>query len=149
MLFFPVYTEAHPPRFAAFASRMNLRGTAFVSRADLRDAAQKDSSASLKSFNPLIFNGFRTLLHNGRPQPPCFQSLPDSFHCNGGYTPSPHAQALESRFFLRRDGARGTNRYPNHSSPTLFRINTCKSVTKQTTLTSFTINTYEKQGGRG
>src|SRR2546425_5946222 len=32
-----------------------------------------------------------------------------------------------------------------------FRINTCKSVSKQTTLTSFRINTYEKQGegGRG
>ena len=28
-----------------------------------------------------------------------------------------------------------------------FRINTCKSVTKQTTLTIFRINTYEKQGG--
>src|SRR5713226_2942785 len=27
-----------------------------------------------------------------------------------------------------------------------FRINTCKSVSKQTTLTSFRINTYEKQG---
>ena len=31
----------------------------------------------------------------------------------------------------------------------LFRINTCKSVTKQTTLTSFRINTYEKPGEGG
>jgi hypothetical protein len=30
-----------------------------------------------------------------------------------------------------------------------FRINTCKSVSKQKTLTPFRINTYEKQGGRG
>jgi hypothetical protein len=30
-----------------------------------------------------------------------------------------------------------------------FRINTCKSVSKQTTLTSFGINTYEKPGGGG
>src|ERR1700674_66493 len=30
-----------------------------------------------------------------------------------------------------------------------FRINTCKSVTKQTTLTFFRINTYEKHRGRG
>src|SRR5216684_1002291 len=30
-----------------------------------------------------------------------------------------------------------------------FRINTCKSVSKQTTLTSFRINTYEKQGEGG
>ena len=34
-------------------------------------------------------------------------------------------------------------------SPTTFRINTCKSVSKQTTLTSFRINTYEKKGGGG
>ena len=30
-----------------------------------------------------------------------------------------------------------------------FRINTCKSVSKQTTLSSFRINTCEKTGGRG
>ena len=29
---------------------------------------------------------------------------------------------------------------------TTFRINTCKSVSKQTTLTTFRINTYEKPG---
>jgi len=39
------------------------------------------------SFNSFIFNGFRTLLRNGAPQPPCFQTLPDSFHCNGGVYP--------------------------------------------------------------
>ena len=32
---------------------------------------------------------------------------------------------------------------------TPFRINTCKSVSKQTTLTSFRINTYEKRGEGG
>ena len=30
-----------------------------------------------------------------------------------------------------------------------FRINTCKSVSKQTTLSTFRINSYEKQGGGG
>ena len=30
-----------------------------------------------------------------------------------------------------------------------FRINTCKSVSKQATLTSFRINTYKKPGGEG
>src|SRR6266478_4089158 len=34
-------------------------------------------------------------------------------------------------------------------SSMLFRINTCKSVSKQKTLTSFRINTYKKRGGRG
>src|SRR5882762_6591010 len=32
---------------------------------------------------------------------------------------------------------------------TIFRINTCKSVSKQRTLTTFRINTCEKQGGGG
>ena len=32
---------------------------------------------------------------------------------------------------------------------TTFRINTCKSVSKQSTLTPFRMNTYEKQGGGG
>ena len=32
---------------------------------------------------------------------------------------------------------------------TRFKINTCKTVSKQTTLTSFRINTYEKPGGEG
>src|SRR5260370_42355436 len=32
---------------------------------------------------------------------------------------------------------------------TTFRINTCKSVSKQTTLTPFRMNTYEKPGGGG
>jgi hypothetical protein len=48
----------------------------------------------------------------------------------GGYTPLPPT-------------ARG--RRVSYS----FRINTCKSVSKQTTLTPFRMNTYEKQGGRG
>jgi hypothetical protein len=32
---------------------------------------------------------------------------------------------------------------------TLFRINTCESVSKQMTLTHFRMNTYEKHSGRG
>jgi hypothetical protein len=35
------------------------------------------------------------------------------------------------------------------SSLSTFRINTCKTVSKQTALTSFRINTYEKTGGGG
>jgi hypothetical protein len=36
-----------------------------------------------------------------------------------------------------------------HSPLTTFRINTCKSVSKQTTLTPLRINTYKKPGGGG
>src|SRR6266446_6144121 len=35
------------------------------------------------------------------------------------------------------------------SSITTFRINTCKSVSKQSTLTTFRMNTYEKRGEGG
>ena len=35
------------------------------------------------------------------------------------------------------------------SSPNPFRMNTCKSVAKQRTLTTFRMNTYEKTGGKG
>jgi hypothetical protein len=39
---------------------------------------------------------------------------------------------------------------PQHRAPlTPFRINTCKSVSKQTTLTIFRINTYAKPGEGG
>ncbi len=54
---------------------------------------------------------------------------------------------------------RGVTAPPKSSSPlatrhsplplTPFRINTCKSVSKQRTLTSFRMNTYEKQGEGG
>jgi hypothetical protein len=35
------------------------------------------------------------------------------------------------------------------STLTTFRINTCKSVSKQSTLTTFRMNTYKKMGGGG
>jgi len=38
-------------------------------------------------------------------------------------------------------------RHPSSTSP--FRMNTCKSVSKQTTLTPFRMNTYAKPGGEG
>src|SRR5207245_4048479 len=39
--------------------------------------------------------------------------------------------------------------HQNPQCPTAFKINTSKSVSKQTTLTPFRMNTYEKTGGRG
>ena len=38
---------------------------------------------------------------------------------------------------------------PRARSHNSFRMNTCKSVSKQTTLSIFRMNTYEKTGGRG
>src|SRR5260370_8410773 len=44
---------------------------------------------------------------------------------------------------------RGPSRRPPLRATYSFRINTCKSVSKQMTLTSFRMNTYEKQGEGG
>src|SRR5258708_29597441 len=44
---------------------------------------------------------------------------------------------------------RGPSRRPLPRATYSFRINTCKSVSKQMTLTPFRMNTYEKEGGGG
>ncbi len=43
----------------------------------------------------------------------------------------------------------GTVEVSAYYPPNLFRINTCKSLSKQAALTLFRSHTYEKQGGRG
>ena len=141
MLFSPVYTEAQPLRNAAFASRKNLRGAVH--------AVSRTSSVCFKSFCSYPFrtlaSHLKATVSSNSLEIKRFRTL-----CKiPGIGYPPLAQALELRFFLRRDGAGGANRYPNHPSPTPFRINTCKSVTKQRTLTIFGMNTYKKHRGRG
>jgi hypothetical protein len=53
------------------------------------------------------------------------------------------------RFPLAARFARHSSRATRHFLLSTFRINTCKSVTKQTTLTTCRINTYAKTGGGG
>jgi hypothetical protein len=111
------------------------------------------------SSNPFAINRFRTLCKIpgiGYPLPFFFSALSLSDLFNLPHLPSV-LRAPDLRFFFPRlprasaKGARvrGAHRCPNHPSPTPFRINTYKSVTKQTTLTFFRINTYEKHRGRG
>jgi hypothetical protein len=103
------------------------------------------------SSNPFEIKRFRTLCKIpgiGYPLPFFFSTLSWSDLFSSPLLPCAR-RAPDLRFFLPRVAARGAHRCPNHPSPTLFRINTYKSVTKQTTLTSLRINTYEKQGGRG
>ncbi len=103
MLCSVVYTEAHPRRSAAFASRMNLRDAA-------HSAPSGSNGTPFISFN---FIPLRTL-----------------FLATDGYTPLPLADCRTRVTYS-------------------FRINTCKSVSKQKTLTPFRMNTYEKQGEGG
>jgi len=68
-------------------------------------------------------------------------------------TPSPLPQRSRTTPLSRRSSI------PNRNSPQIahsphplvspFRMNTCKSVSKQSTLTIFRMNTYAKPGGRG
>jgi hypothetical protein len=72
----------------------------------------------------------QTLLHSQSRQPLWNQVNPNSFAKTPGV---------------------GVSRFPSqpptaHSPLTTFRMNTCKSVSKQSTLTTFRMNTYEKQG---
>ena len=65
---------------------------------------------------------------------------------DGGVTPPP--KFFSPLVYPERLLRRATRHSP--LALTTFRINTCKSVSRQTTLTSFRINTYEKTGeGRG
>jgi hypothetical protein len=73
-------------------------------------------------------------------------------------TPMPTPSSLPQRSritVLSRRSSSPNRRSPlhiGHSPPPLitpFRINTCKSVTKQTTLITFRINSYAKTGGGG
>ena len=77
------------------------------------------------------------------------------------------AGALSRFFFSEPSSSQGENRPRHHGSGTArtrkstslahelcllltpFRINTCKSVSKQSTLTIFRMSTYAKQGGGG
>src|SRR5216683_5037977 len=74
-----------------------------------------------------------------------------SFPCHS-YANTRDRGVTPTKFFLplvypERLWRRATRHSPLTLTP--FRINTCKSVSKQTTLTSFRINTYEKHRGEG
>jgi len=56
---------------------------------------------------------------------------------------------LSRQFLPGRPSFYWEDQWPNYSSHNYPRINTCKSVSKQTTLTSFRMNTYEKYRGGG
>jgi hypothetical protein len=107
---------------------------------------------------------------NGGPQPLFFQSPADSFHRNGGVYPlvyterSPRrasSSSTSSLFLFFPEITQIREIRPSQTSPLSFftvlgsrvtysfRINTCKSASKQMTLTLFRMNTYEKPEGGG
>src|SRR5258708_25723958 len=68
---------------------------------------------------------------------------------------NPHPLPPVASIFYKNIGGKGASAFqspisypPSPCPPNPFKMNTCKSVSKQSTLTLFRINTYEKQGKR-
>jgi hypothetical protein len=96
----------------------------------------------------------------GVTQPFSFQSVRHSFHRNGGVYPLAPSSSSAPLFLLFPEITQIREIRPSEASPPFFtvhgsrvtysfRINTCKSVSKQMTLTLFRMNTYEKTWGEG
>src|SRR5712692_101448 len=106
----------------------------------LRDLVRCTEAQKCLSVSPLL----TTLTHSlSRKSFPCHSYANTR---DRGATVAPN---LSSN--LLSDFSRRSPHATRHSPLTLttFRINTCKSVSKQMTLTPFRINTYEKQGEGG
>ncbi len=78
----------------------------------------------------------------GEPRSPASHSRTGFRHLRSSVSTVLRGGPFSSRFSLISDPSQLT-------SFISFRINTCKSVSKQTTLTCFRMNTYEKHRGRG
>src|SRR5438445_3453838 len=97
-----------------------------------RRPALQNPSRKVCASNPSLFKRFRTLARNGALATP-LQSI------------------VSALFPMQRRGYPfiSTHTRPPSTFYKFFRITTCKSGSKQTTLSTFKINTYEKTGGRG
>jgi hypothetical protein len=125
MLFFPVFAKLRPrPAPQAECSRLVLSSVPFsISFIEtLCFQTLTHSFRQRRPRNPFLFNRFRTLSIATEVHPPLHFPLSLAAHEHT------HCSILRIK---------------------PLRINTCKSVTKQTTLTISRINTYEKHGGRG
>ncbi len=95
------------------------------------------------------FNLLQPLASLFAPPVLCFQQLAASFPKTPRVGVSPHLRAeLRFRISKRARFSKGC-KDTETAILTTFRINTCKSVSKQRTLTPFRINTYKKTGGGG
>jgi hypothetical protein len=107
------------------------------------------SSESITTFNSFTSNSFRTLSLNGA-HATLFFSIPSAlFLSPWGCIPLPILHSLCTRAQALRDFLPRVSWGHLPRVTYSLRINTCKSVSKQTTLTPFRMNTYEKQGGGG
>jgi hypothetical protein len=98
--------------------------------------------------NPRRLILLQTLLHSQKSQLLCNEANPNSFGEIPGVGVSPNS--VPPCLCGNPDLSPLAKGFKSTKTATLttFRINTCKSVSKQRTLTPFRINTYKK-GGRG
>jgi hypothetical protein len=120
--------RTQPPRGARLFQRFDLC-TVCLNRLCQQHLPHPSKSKS----RPVIL--LRTLCRLQTSQVLCNQANPHSFAKTPGW-----GEGLFSRY-------RSTDAKRHPSKP--FRINTCKSVSKQRTLTTFRMNTYAKQGEGG
>src|SRR6267143_4614380 len=147
MLSFPVYTEAHPRRNAAHAAPSTFL---FFSNSFRSYSFSTLSSlfASRVFTNSFEITQIRTLSENSRVYPNSSHSGSPRAVCAKGTLTSPSAltaPAVLSHVTGPPRASRGHLARVTYS----FRINTCKSVSKQTTFIPFRMNTYDKHRGRG
>jgi len=139
-----------------------------LSRRNLADASRHSTP------NPRRFNHLQPLCPLFPTPILCFQQLAASFPKTPGVGVCTHASLLESatcrlfsasaqrplRLPVRQSGlsvmlgqriclAKARSNTETTAALTTFRINTCKSVSKQSTLTTFRMNTYRKRGEGG
>ncbi len=100
-----------------------------------------------RTSNLSLFIPLRALSHSS-PVTPLFATLTQN---NPGWGGAFILSAVDQRFPSRRKkpASRLDSEVPKTCSCNPFRINTCKSVSKQRTSSPFGINTYKKQGGGG
>src|SRR5260370_38332143 len=115
-----------------------------------RLSAQRLRNYSRRSSFPCI--SLPTPLHPQKSQTLCNQANPGSFCRTPGVASPPAASApsvLSVNSVVNRCSAGMYPRPAPSLRTTTFRINTCKSVSKQRTLSPSRMNTYEKTRGRG
>jgi len=143
LVFLPVFAEAHPRRKAPPAAS----STSFIFSNPFRSCSLRTLASYLKtnvSSNSFEIRRFRTLckipgigypLASSPPSASLFLLFPE----------------ITQRQEIRPSEASPLSFFSAHGSRVTysFRINTCKSVSKQMTLTPCRMNTYEKTGGEG
>jgi hypothetical protein len=138
-----VYTEAHPRRRTADAASRtrSISSNSFCSYSFRTLASHLKTNASSNSFE---IRRFRTLCKI----PGIGYPLASSSSSASLFLLFPQITQMRE---IRPCEASPLSFFTVHGSRVTysFRINTCKSVSKQTTLTLFRMNTYEKTGGEG